>query len=119
LELAAHARQPASAEWLAEQGAALDVVVAWDLGWKERVARLLAEHPERANRRRGEMATTPLHEAVQRDDHELAQALLAARPDVSIKDATFGATPLGWAKHMRRARMVELIERYQGERADA
>jgi predicted N-acetyltransferase YhbS len=115
LELAAHARQPESAEWLVGKGAALDVIVAWDLGWRGRVARLLAEHPERANRQRGEMATTPLHEAVQRDDHELARALLAARPDVSIKDATFGATPLGWAKHLRRGTMVELIERYEAE----
>jgi GNAT superfamily N-acetyltransferase len=119
LELAAHARQPTSAEWLVGQGAALDVVVAWDLGWRERVAQLLADRPERANRQRGEMAATPLHEAVQRDDHELAQILLAARPDVSIKDAMFGATPLGWAKHLRRTRMAELLERHQAEHPDA
>ncbi|MBC8078628.1 MAG: GNAT family N-acetyltransferase [Chloroflexales bacterium] len=116
LELSAHARQLSSAEWLVGQGAALDVVVAWDLGWRGRAAQLIAEHPARANRQRGEMATTPLHEAVQRDDHELAQVLLAARADVSIKDATFGATPLEWARHMQRTKMVELIEGYLAKR---
>jgi ankyrin repeat protein len=113
LELAAHAQQPRSAEWLVEQGATLDVLVAWDLGWKDRVGQLLAQRPELVNHRRGEKATTPLHEAVERDDDELARVLLAAQPDVTIKDAMFGGTPLDWAKHMQRTEMVELIERYQ------
>jgi predicted N-acetyltransferase YhbS len=110
LELAAHARQPASAEWLAGQGAALDIVVAWDLGWKERVVVLLGQDPGLVDRRRGELATTPLHEAVERDDLELARVLLGARPDLTITDARFGATALGWAKHLGRAAIAELIE---------
>jgi GNAT superfamily N-acetyltransferase len=113
LELAAHAHQPRSAEWLLRQGVALDVLVAWDLGWKDRVVELLAERPELVNRRRGEMATTPLHEAVERDDRELARALLTARPDLDIRDVRFGGTPLDWARHLRRTEMIELIEQYQ------
>lgn len=113
LELAAHADQPGSAEWLLHQGVALDVLVAWNLGWKDRVVEMLAERPELVNRRRGEMATTPLHEAVERDDCDLARVLLAARPDLDIRDARFGGTPLDWARHLRRTEMIELIEQYQ------
>jgi GNAT superfamily N-acetyltransferase len=119
LELAAHAQQPRSAEWLVRQGATLDVLPAWELGWKDRVVELLAEHPELASRRRGEMATTPLHEAVERDDRVLAQVLLGAQPDLNIKDAMFGGTPLDWAKHMQRTEMIELIERYQANQPQA
>jgi GNAT superfamily N-acetyltransferase len=115
LELAAHAQQPAAAEWLVSHGATLDVLSAWDLGWRDRVASLLAEHPERANFRRGEAGTAPLHEAIQRDDRALAQVLLEAHADLDIKDAQFGGTPLAWAKHMQRTAMIELIERYRGD----
>jgi GNAT superfamily N-acetyltransferase len=111
LELAAHAIQPAAAEWLVGHGATLDVLSAWDLGWRDRAAHLLAEHPERANHQHGERGVTPLHEAVERDDHALAQLLLEAGADLDIKDAQFGGTPLGWARHLQRAKMVELLER--------
>lgn len=110
LELAAHARQAAAAEWLVDRGAALDVVLAWQLGWRDRAAALLARDPAHANRRRGELATTPLHEAVERNDLELTRALLAARPDLTITDARFGATALGWARHLGRTALADLIE---------
>jgi GNAT superfamily N-acetyltransferase len=113
LELAAHAQQPAAAEWLVGQGATLDLLPAWDLGWRERVVQLLAAHPELANRRSGELGTTPLHAAVERDDRELARVLLAARPNLAIKDSMYGGTPLDWARHLQRAELVELIERRQ------
>jgi hypothetical protein len=115
LELAAHAQQPASAEWLIDQGATLELLPAWDLGWRERVAQLLAAQPELANRRGGELGATPLHAAVERDDRELARALLAARPDLDIKDSRYGATALDWARHLQRAELVELIERHQAD----
>jgi ankyrin repeat protein len=113
LDLAAHAQQPASAEWLIGQGATLELLPAWDLGWRERVVQLLAAHPELANRRSGELEATPLHVAVERGDRELARALLAARPDLGIKDGRYGATALDWARHLGRIELVELIERHQ------
>jgi GNAT superfamily N-acetyltransferase len=110
LELAAHAQQPNSAEWLIGQGVALDLLPAWDLGWKDRVVHLLEAHPELANRRSGEMGTTPLHTAVERNDLELARVLLAARPDLESRDSRFGGTPLGWARHLQRTELIALIE---------
>jgi GNAT superfamily N-acetyltransferase len=115
LDLAAHAQQPASAEWLIGQGATLELLPAWDLGWRERVVQLLAAHPELANRRSGELGATPLHVAVDRGDRELARALLAARPDLGIKDSRYGATALDWARHLQRAELVKLIERHQAD----
>lgn len=119
LELAAHASQPTAAEWLVRHGVTLEVLPAWDLGWKDRAIQLLAAHPELVNRQRGAMATTLLHEAVERDDPALAQVLLAAQPDITIKDARFGGTPLDWAKHMQRTALIELIERYQANQPKA
>jgi ankyrin repeat protein len=118
LELAAHARQPASAEWLFSRRAPLDLLPAWDLGWKERVVHLLEARPEEANRRLGEMQTTPLHTAIERNDTGLARVLLAARPDLSIKDAAFGGTPLDWAKHFQRTEIIDLIERRQAKQPE-
>ena len=82
LQVAVHTQQPAAAEWLIRHGASLDAVTAWDLGWKERVPDLLAARPELVNRRSGDWGLTSLHEAVQRDDPDLARVLLAARPDL-------------------------------------
>ncbi len=113
LDLAAHTQQPASAEWLLGQGAVLELLPAWNLGWHDRVIHLLGVHPELANRRHGEMGATPLHTAVERDDIALARVLLAARPDLSIEDTTFGGTPLGWAWHLGRDEVRTLIEQHQ------
>src|SRR5579884_760835 len=113
LQLAVHAEQRAAAEWLIAHGAILDVVSAWDLGWRERVPQLLAARPELANQRLGEMQTTPLHVAVERNDIELARLVLAANPDLAIEDAVFHATPLGWARHFQRAEILQLLESSQ------
>lgn len=118
LELAAHAQQPASAVWLVDHGAALDIVVAWELGWYERVVALLADNPGRVNRRRGAMGLTPLHEAVQRDDEALARVLLHARPDLGLRDTQFGGTALDWARQLRRTAIAALIEQHQAMQAE-
>ncbi|MGH7626378.1 MAG: GNAT family N-acetyltransferase, partial [Gemmatimonadaceae bacterium] len=89
LQLAVAARQPASAEWLVRAGATLDVLSAWDLGWRDRVPALLDASPDLANRRGGALRTTPLHEAAARGDLELARVLLAAHPDLTARDAEY------------------------------
>jgi GNAT superfamily N-acetyltransferase len=113
LELAAHAAQPASAALLVEHGATLDIVVAWELGLRERVVALLANDAGQVNRRRGTLGLTPLHEAVERDDAALARVLLDARPDLSIRDTRYGGTALDWARQLRRSVIAALIEQHK------
>lgn len=113
LELAVKTNRPTSAEWLLQHGATLDVLSAWDMGWKDRARRILTATPELANRKTGKGQFTPLHEAVARDDLELAQLLLSAHPDTDIRDGMFNSTPLGWAQHFQRHAMIKLIEQYR------
>lgn len=114
VQLAVKVGHRAVVDWLIRQGATLDVVSAWDLGWKERAAELLLAFPNLANRRSGRRSITPLHEAVLRDDVELAQIVLSAHPDLDIADTEFHSTPLGWARHFDRQQIVRLIERERG-----
>nr|MDQ3327427.1 ankyrin repeat domain-containing protein [Chloroflexota bacterium] len=110
VQLAVRTLHPESVEWLMTQGVQPDVVSAWDLGWKDYVRALLARTPELASRREGRGGVTPLHEAVRRDDAELARVVLSADPDLEIQDGEFHSTPLGWARHMGRDGMARLIE---------
>ena len=113
MALAVAARRPASARWLVAHGATLDILQAWDLGWKGRAARMLAVFPELANRRSGDGGITPLHQAVERGDVELARVLLAADPDLTVQDTRFQSTPLGWATHLGRTEIAALIEAHR------
>lgn len=110
LEVAARLKQPQAAQWLINRGASPDVIPLLDLGWRDRIPALLAARPALANRRVGEWGQTPLHEAIARNDTELARLLLSVRPDLSINDAQFNATPLGWAQHFGRTEIIEMIE---------
>jgi len=100
----------ASVEWLAAHGAMLEIVHAWDMGWKDRVPQMLTENPALANRRLGPWGLTPLHEAASRGDAELARLLLTAEPDTTIEDTQFGSTPLGWARHFEQTEIIALLE---------
>lgn len=110
LGVAAITKQPASARWLVSQGATLDIISAWDLGWRDEAVELLARRPALADRQTGPWATTPLHTAAQRGDVELARAVLAAGPDLGIRDTNFGADALGWARHLGQTEIAALIE---------
>ncbi|MGC4045654.1 MAG: GNAT family N-acetyltransferase [Armatimonas sp.] len=114
LELAAALRQPEAAQWLLDKGAIPDIVALYDMGWAHRIPALLTERPELVNRRHLFMGKTPLHQAVERDDITLAQLVLAAKPDLTLKDTQFQGTPLGWARHIGRPRLAELIEQAGG-----
>jgi GNAT superfamily N-acetyltransferase len=113
IQLAVDSDQPAAVEWLVEHGATLDVLSAWDLGWKDRVRQLVAASREPAHRRYGHWQITPLHAAAERGDTELARVLLAADPDLEIRDADLNATPLEWAQRYERPEIVALIQQHQ------
>jgi predicted N-acetyltransferase YhbS len=114
MRLAISARKPSAATWLVEHGATLDILAAWDLGWKERAQDLLRQHPALVNRRTGAWQTTPLHEAASRGDAALARLLLSyGHPDLEIRDSQFNGTPSGWAAHLKRTEIAALIEEYR------
>lgn len=114
MELAVRTRKAASVAWLRERGAFFGPLHAWDLGWRAAAARVLRENPSSANRRAGAWGLTPLHEAVQRDDRELARLILSANPDLDIKDTQFGGTPRSWARHLARPEIGHLIDTATG-----
>lgn len=110
MEAAVRPGETASAEWLAAHGATLGIIHAWDLGWRDRVPRMLADDPALANRRSGRWGLTPLHEAASRGDAALTRLLLAARPDTTIQDKQFESTPLDWARHLGQPEIAALLE---------
>jgi ankyrin repeat protein len=110
LEITARLRQPQAAQWLIDSGATPEAIPLYDLGWADRLPALLSTRPDIVNRRMIQWGHTPLHEAVNRNDIALAKLLLAARPDLTIKDTKFNATPLHWARHMDRAEIAALID---------
>jgi ankyrin repeat protein/ribosomal protein S18 acetylase RimI-like enzyme len=96
VELAARARQPRSVMCLERHGATLDVLSAWELGWRARVPELLTSRPELAEHRWGRGQHAPLHLAADRGDGELVRVLLDAGADTEIAEGG-GATPLHFA----------------------
>ncbi len=114
MELAVHCRQPNSAEWLIGHGAEFTVLDAWDLGWKDRTEAMVKSHPLEINRQYGNMKTTIMHTAAERNDIALAQLALSASPDLELKDKTYNGTALGWAEYFQREEIVRLIKEYMG-----
>ena len=110
MENVAEAGKAISADWLISRGASLQLIQAWDFGWKERFSQLLAKDPSAINRRSGDWQVTPLHQAVERNSADLVRHLLAFKPDLSVKDSAFHSTPLGWAKHFGHAEIEALLE---------
>lgn len=109
MELAVHYRQPSSADWLMQHGAAYTALDAWDLGWKERAAALLSVQPAEVNRRYGHLQHTLLHAAAERNDMALARLALSAKPDLEIRDKVYNSTPLDWARHFGRTAIIQMI----------
>ena len=55
------------------------------------------------------MGATPLQLAIERDDEDLVRVVLAAGPDLTIRDRRFDSDALGWADHLGRPHLAELI----------
>jgi len=108
MQLAVHCRQLSAAEWLLNGGANYTALDAWDLGWKDRARQLLQHKPGHIDRLYGEGATL-LHIAAERNDGELAELALSAKPDLQLKDRNYKATPLEWARHFGHTDIMRLI----------
>ncbi len=119
LQVAARLGRPEAARLLLANGAPLDVLTAWDLGWSERARDLLDADPAAAGRPEGERGVTLLHRAVERDDEPLLALLLAYGPDLEVRDAVYRSTPLGWAEHLERPRLAALLRERAPGAADA
>ena len=115
LQLASHFKQTASAEWLIAHGAVCSVLDAWEMGWRNRSAALLANAPEAINQLYGSYRYTLLHVAVERNDSALAQLALSANPDLQIRDMIHEGTALEWSQHLQRKEIEELINAYMLE----
>lgn len=109
MQLAVHCHQPASGEWLAARGCPFQILDAWDLGWKDRAAHLLRKFPAQVNQLYGELNKTLLHIAAERNDPELANLALSARPNLKIRDKVYQSTPLDWARHFGHEEIARLI----------
>lgn len=59
---------------------------------------------------------TALHTAVERDDIELVEWLLARSADTSIRDHRFDAAPVDWSRHLGRPRCESVLA--PAERSD-
>ena len=95
-----------------EQGATCTVLDAWDLGKRDLAAAMLKAQPALVNNQLyGEWQATLLHLAADRNDIQLAQLALSAHPDLGIKDKIYDGTPLGWAEHLQRTQIAELIRK--------
>jgi hypothetical protein len=102
LDLAVHYRRAAAVDWLEARDAVVTATHAWALGGPARTADLLRRYPDRRERREGPFGATPLHRAVEDDDLPRVRFLLDQGADTGCRDARFGSTPLGWAKHLGR-----------------
>lgn len=113
MQLAVHCRQPAAGEWLLNGGAGLTVLDAWDLDWKERAFQLLREDPRSVDHLYGEGDKTLLHVAAERNDLELARLALTVRPNLLLKDKSYQATSLDWARYFGHTELAQLILEYE------
>jgi GNAT superfamily N-acetyltransferase len=110
IEHAIHCRQFAAAAWLAGRGVTYTALEAWDLGWRDRAADLLAAQPAEVDRLYGYLQYTLLHVAAERGDTALAKLALSARPNLEIKDKIYHSTPAGWAQFFNREKILQMID---------
>lgn len=104
----ANGRADAVVRWLLRWGAAPDIVALWTVGLRDEAAALMAD-PRFRDRRSGPNATTPLHDAIERDDLELARALVAAGANRHIRDIQYHGTPADWARALHRPEIAALL----------
>lgn len=108
MQFAARFRQRAAVLQLLNAGHPAEVMALWDVGLKDEARKAMNSTAER-DRPSGPSRATPLHHAVERNDLELARALILAGADLELKDAEHRTTPLGWAQALGRTEMITLL----------
>ncbi|HWK80121.1 MAG TPA: GNAT family N-acetyltransferase [Thermomicrobiales bacterium] len=94
--------------WLIRRGAMPDIVALWTVGLQDEAAALMAD-PRFRDRRAGHRATTPLHDAIERDDLALARALIGAGANRLIRDTQYHGTAADWARALHRPAIAALL----------
>lgn len=105
---AARFDQRESVRWLLDQGATPEIVPLWTVGLRDEATALMA-NGRALNRVAGQRGTTPLHDAIERDDVELARRLIAAGADITARDRQYHGTPLDWARTLNRPEIAALL----------
>jgi ankyrin repeat protein len=112
LHMAAEDGQQAIAEFLVSQGATVDAICAAELGWSERLSKLLEAAPEAINQKGGSFGFTPLHAATSKGRRDLARLLIVRGAEVNAMDDMFEKTPLGEALYYGHEAMARLLYRH-------
>ena len=74
------------------------------------VARYLLDRcPDLIDRRYGPHETTLLHLAVEHDEPRFVDLAIAHGVDIAACDRSFGATALGWARHLGRDALAQRL----------
>ncbi len=80
-------------------------------GWPEVVVELLGRGaPIDAVRKWGPFPVTPLHGAAWAGWPDLVTLLLERGADATVREPTYGGTPLGWAQHVDRPECVAVLQ---------
>jgi GNAT superfamily N-acetyltransferase len=117
IALGVRLQKPHLVRWLISQGARLDIIHAWEMGWHKEAERLVREQPDLVNRPVGQHGMTPLHDAAARNDVGLARLILTAKPDLTLRDRQYNGTPLNWAEILGRPIIAQMIREYAESRA--
>ena len=113
LDMAAYAGQLEVAEWLLDQGAAMNPITAYELGWADRIPEMTRTDPDVVSRRVGNLS--PLHIAILRRDTgeirdmELVRILVECGADLAAVDDQHRSTPLGWAQAFNDEEAIEFL----------
>lgn len=87
-----------------------EILSASEHGDLQKVQALLASDRQLANTR-GAYDKTPLHWAAEKNNRELAEALLAAGADINA-ETSWGMTPLQWAANMGSREVADILLRH-------
>jgi GNAT superfamily N-acetyltransferase len=117
LDVAACAGQLEVAEWLLDQGATMNPITAYELGWADRISEMTRSDPDIVSRRVGNLS--PLHIAILRRDTgeirdmELVRILVECGADLAAVDDQHRSTPLGWAQAFNDEEAIEFLRSYR------
>lgn len=101
--------------WLLRRDAMPDIVALWTVGLRDEAMALMHD-PRFRDRRAGERATTPLHDAIEHDDIDLARALIEAGADRTIRDTQYQGTAADWAHALHRPAIAALLTDSESQR---